>query len=233
MTGDELERVSGIRDVSSLYRNFDGEDVVIRPASGDRKAFRIEVMLEGDKAVFPATAPVEEGDLLERNDPRGGVIEYAIARYDFVKAPMSHFEDQWDATLVRKGRVARSFAQPQIVVHGGTNQFSIGDHNKMKQFNGAGSRELLEALDEAERSIPCDDLSSDQVEAVQDAIADVRSVASSDAKPSTMKRAIYGMSGVVDEVADSSKAGAKDGVKSWAAATTAAILSHVVGLSQY
>lgn len=40
-------------------------------------------MLASKKAIFPPKAAVREGAIVERPDPRGGLIEYVVSRYEF------------------------------------------------------------------------------------------------------------------------------------------------------
>lgn len=229
---DELRRVPGIRAVSSFYRNFGGEDVVVRPADPDEPAFRIEVLLNSDgKAVFPPSAPAREGDVVEREDPRGGVIEYAIDRYQFSKDPFSHGNDHWDAHLVERRHVARRFAEPHIVVHGGVNQFAVGDGNALQLTNQvANFPTVVSALSEIRNTMPREALGPGELEEIEEALADATAVAHEAEKPSTVKRALHGVNGVIGDLAGSAKSGAADGVKAWAAAATAMLLGHIAGL---
>ena len=227
---DELPQVPGVRAASRFFSNFAGEDVVVRPASLETEPFRIEVLLDGGNAVFPPAAPVHEGDVVERADPRGGVIEYSISRYEFSKDPFSHGNDHWNATLVEKGHAARLFAQPSIIVHGGTNQISVGNANHLQQTNVSEKvSEVAQALDEMESSVPRDRLSVDQLEAFDDAVAAAKETISSDAKPTALKRSLYGLRGVVDEIGASAEAGAHDAVKTWVAAATTVVISQLMG----
>jgi hypothetical protein len=227
---DEVPRIPGIRAISGFYRNFGGEDVVVRPKDPGSDPFKVEVLLNGNKAVLPPEAPVREGDVMERADPRGGVIEYLISRYEFSRDPFGHGNDHWDATLTEKGHASRSFAQPNIIVHGGSNQISIGDSNHLQQSNTAVAREVIAALEEIEKSAPTDQLEADQVEALQDALSDAKTTASTAKKPTAVKRSLYGLRGVVDEIGSSAEAGAKDAVKAWVAAATTSIITHLAGL---
>lgn len=227
----ELPRIPGIRAVSSFYSNFGGEDVVLRPSSPERDPFKIEVMLDRKGAIFPPSAAVREGDIVEREDPRGGVIEYRISRYEFNKDPFNLGTDHWVATLVEKGRASRSFAQPKIVVHGGTNQISVGNGNQLHQTNvTTEARGVIAALEEIRSSTPREDLSPAQVEEVDEAIEEAKAAASSGQKTSAIKRSLHAVRGVVEDVAESASAGAKDAVKVWSAAATTLIIKHLAGL---
>lgn len=228
---DEVPRVPGIRASSRFFQNFSGEDVVIRPATPEGNPFKIEVLLSDGKAVFPPAAPVHEGDIVERADPRGGVIEYKISRYEFSRDPFEHGNDHWNATLTEKGHASRSSAQPNIIVHGGTNQISVGNANQLQQTNiTTGARHVVAALEEIDRAAPRNEFSADQAEALEDAISDAKKTATSSEKPNAIKRSLYGLQGVVDEIGASAKAGTKDAVKAWVAAATALILKHLTGL---
>lgn len=203
----------------------------MRPSSPERAPFKIEVMLSEKNAFFPPTAAVREGDVVERADPRGGVMEYVISRYIFNKDPFEHGNDHWDATLVEKGHASRSFAQPSIVVHGGMNQISVGDGNRLRQSNmTAEARALVAVLDEIHTSLPRHDLSPVQVEEIEDAIEEAKETASSGQKASAIKRSLHGVRGVIEELAGSAGAGAKDAVKTWSAAATTLIIQHLAGL---
>jgi hypothetical protein len=46
----------------------------------------------------------------------------------------------------------------------------------------------------------------------------------------TLKRSLYGLRGVVDEIGASAEAGTKDAVKTWVAAATTLIITHLTGL---
>lgn len=228
---DEVPRVPGIRAISEFFRNFDGEDLVVRPATPEGDPFKIEVILNGKKAVFPPIAPVHEGDIVERADPRGGVIEYQISRYEFSKDPFGHGNDHWNATLTEKGHASRLFAQPSIVVHGGTNQISVGNANRLQQTNVTEvARHVVAALEEIEKCAPRDQLTADQAEALEDAISDAKKTASTTEKPNAVKRSLYGLRGVVDEIGASAEAGTRDAVKAWVAAATTLIITHLSGL---
>ena len=228
---DEVPRIPGIRAISGFFRNFGGEDIVVRPSAPEGDPFKIEVLLDGSKAVFPPAAPVHEGDIIERADPRGGVIEYRISRYEFSKDPFERGNDHWNATLMEKGHVSRSFAQPNIIVHGGTNQISVGNANQLQQKNvTAEARRLVVALEEIERDAPRDQFNADHAEALEDAISDVKKTVSTAEKPNTVKRSLYGLRGVVDEIGASAEAGTKDAVKAWVAAATTMIITHLTGL---
>lgn len=232
VSDEDLVRIPGIREVSSFFRNFGGEDVVIRPANTGAPAFKIEVLLNGDgKAVFPPAAPVHEGDLVERSDPRGGVIEYSVQRYEFSKDPFGHGNDHWNAYLVEKRHVARDFAQPNIVVKGGVNQFAVGDRNSLQMTNQTVAfPEVVASLEEIRRGIPRDALSTDRVEEIDEAIDEAARVAADSDKPRTVKRALHAVNGVLGEVAESVRGGAVGAVKAWATAAMALLLKHLTGL---
>ncbi len=228
---EEVPREPGIRAVSSFFGNFGGEDVVVRPASPERSPFKIEVLLSSGKAVFPPAAPVHEKDIVERVDPRGGVIEYVISEYEFSKDPFDHGNDHWNATLVEKGRANRPFAQPSIVVHGGTNQIAVGDSNTLQQFNQAITHSKITiALDEIANGIPRDKIPGDQVAAIEDTLSDARQKAEEGAEPGVIKRALYAIRGVLEEISNSAKDGGLDAVKTWSAAAIAIVAKQITGL---
>lgn len=232
VTDGEIERIAGIRQVSSFYRNFGGEDVVVRPKDLDRPPFKIEVLLNKDgKAVFPPKAPVHEGDLVERVDPRGGVIEYSIDRYEFSKDPFGRGNDHWDAYLIEKRHVNRHFAQPNIVVNGGVNQFAVGDGNALHLTNQtAAFPGVVASLEQIRGGVPRAELSPDQLIEIDDALDDAARIAAESDKPNSVKRALHGVKGVLGDVADSARDGAMSAVKVWAAAAIAVITKQITGL---
>ncbi|MFG6504560.1 hypothetical protein [Microbacterium sp. P05] len=228
---DELRREPGIRAVSSFFGHFNGEDVVVRPADPREPAFTIEVLLTESKATFPPAAPVHEGDLVERSDPRGGVIEYTINRYEFSKDPFGHGNDHWEAQLVEKRHVARRFAEPHIVVNGGVNQLAVGDGNKLQLINQtAHYPAVVSALSEIRNTMPREGFGAGDLAEIEEALTDATGVAQESDKPSAVKRALHAVNGVIGDLAGSAKSGAADSVKAWAAAATAVILRHIAGL---
>lgn len=227
----ELPSVPGIRAVSNFFSNFDGEQVVVRPSAVDQAPFKIEIVLSGQRAVFPPLAQVHAGDMVERVDPRGGVIEYVISRHEFSRDPFGHGDDHWNATLTEKGHAPRSFAQPKIIVNGGTNQISVGDANLLHQTNIAEqARELVTALEKIGESAPRDSLNADQIEELEDALDAARTAASSGAKTGAVRRSLHGLRGVVEDITDAGGAGALEAVKVWAAAATTVIIQQIAGL---
>ncbi|WP_143736357.1 hypothetical protein [Plantibacter flavus] len=230
-TDSEIERVPGIRDVSGFFENFEGEEVVVRPKDSRRPPFKIEVLFTDRVAVFSPKAPAQEGDLVERDDPRGGVIEYLIDRYEFNKDPFGDGDDHWSAHLVEKRHVDRRFAQPSIVVNGGVNQFAVGDRNSLRLTNQmAAFPDVVASIEEIRGGIPRDVLAPAQLAEVDDALEDAARVATESDKPHAVKRALHGVNGVLGEVVDSARGGAMSGVKTWAAAATALIINQISGL---
>lgn len=228
---EEMPREPGIRSISSFYRNFGGEDVIVRPASKDQTAFRIEILLTGGKAIFPPAAPVHERDVVERVDPRGGVIEYVISQYEFSKDPFGHGNDHWEATLSEKGRVNRPFAQPNIVVHGGTNQISVGNSNELHQTTNVSARqELNAALDKVLKEMPRSDIPGDQALLIEEAIADAKEKAANSSDTGIVKRSLYAIRGILSEIVSSAGGGVNEGVKAWVAAATTILIKHLAGL---
>lgn len=228
-TDDHLLRVPGIREVSGFFSSFGGEDVVVRPDDADRDAFRIEVLFPDERtAVFPPSAPVRQGDRLERDDPRGGVIEYSIEKYELLKSPFNDNDDHWNAHLIKDGHVARQFAQPNIVINGGTNQFAVGDRNDLQFTNGTPNfPEVIAALESIRSDTPRDALLANEKRELDDALDDAVRAAQEAENPGAVKRALYGVKGVVSELGDSAHQGSLEGVKKWASVTTAVILSNL------
>lgn len=228
---DEVPRIPGIRDVSPFFRHFNGEDVVVRPLSDDQDPFVIEVLIDNNEVKFAPRAPVHEGDTLERDDPRGGVIEHSISHLKFSRDPFKHGNDHWVATLSQEGHKSRPFAEPKIVVHGGTNQISFGDGNQLHQTNlTPESRQAIAALDKILELAPRNEFSADQAESLQEAISDAKLTITSGKKSSITKRSLYGLRGVIGELAETASSGAKDAVKVWSATATALLIQHISGL---
>jgi hypothetical protein len=224
-----LRREDGIRKISRFFWHFHGEDVVVRPASADREPFTIEVLLSGNEATFSPQAPVYEGDIVERADPRGGVIEYIVEKYEISKDPFKHGNDHGKGTLRERGHAARAFGATSIVIHGGTNQVSIGHSNALTQTVGIPAAELVGILSQIRSSIPRGELSDDAVREVTEA-SDAADEAVREGKPRTVRRALYGLKGVIDEIGQGVEEGAKAGVKTWAAATAATLLAQIANI---
>jgi len=49
---DGLDRVPGIREMSSLFKSFGGEDVVVRPGTSYWESFVIGVLITDAETVF-------------------------------------------------------------------------------------------------------------------------------------------------------------------------------------
>lgn len=227
----ELARESGIREVSEFFSHFGGEDVVVRPATPEREPFVIEVLITDTETTFPPSAPVHEGDIVDREDPRGGVIESVITEYTFRRDPFGNGNDHWAATLTEKGHAARQFGQQNIVVNGDSNQFSFGNANVLNQTNtyGVAGEELVEALDKLESTMPRDEMTADQVAEIAEVLGEARSEAANGADDKTMKRALRALRGAVAELLDSVKEGAKDKVRLWGANVTALVVQYLAG----
>lgn len=157
--------------MGSFFGHFDGEDVVVRPADPAEPAFTIEALLADGKATFPPATPVHESDLVERKDPRGGVNEYTIDRYEFSRDPFGHGNDRWEAQLIEKRYVARRFTEPHIVVNGGANQFAVGDGNTLQLTNQtAHYPDVVSALREIRNTIPREALNAGELEEIEEAL---------------------------------------------------------------
>lgn len=219
--------------MSRFFANFGGEEVVVRPTGRDAAAFKIEVLLQSNKATFPPAADVQEGDIVERVDPRGGVVSYEIKTYDFNKDPFGRGNDHWEAVLVELSRAERQrrAAQlaPSIVVNGGTNQIAVGDQNRLQQQNAKTGAELAHLLDQLARSMPKSDLDPNTVAELDDAFCEARAIVEAGASSAKVKRSLYGLRGLVEEVGQSAEAGVGVGIKTWVSATVATLLQQVAG----
>lgn len=224
-----MQRVPGIRETSAFFRNFHGEDVIVRSAAANRQDFETEVLLTKNEVTFAPGAPVYEGDVIERNDPRGGVIEYTVVEYEISKDPFQHGNDHGKATIREKGREARPYGVPSVVIHGGTNQIAIGDHNRLGQHVSAPVGEVAAALTQILDSLPTQDLDGSQIAEVTEAIAEANAAESQGATPGALKRSLYAVRGVVEEVGTSARAGVSDAVKQWSASSVALILGLLSG----
>lgn len=229
MSDANLRREDGIRQTSRFFGHFHGEDVVVRPATADREPFTIEVLLSGNEATFSPQAPVYEGDIVERADPRGGVIEYVVDKYEISKDPFNNGNSHGKGSLRERGHAARAFGATSIVIHGGANQVSIGNSNALTQTVGIPAAELVEILSQIRASIPRGELSEDAVREVTEAM-DAADEAIREGKPSAVRRALHGLKGVIDEIGQGVEEGTKAGVKTWAAAMVAALLAQIANV---
>ncbi|WP_426724915.1 hypothetical protein [Curtobacterium flaccumfaciens] len=233
-TDSELPKVAGIHELSRFFRNFDTEEVVVRPATPGASSFRINVLLSEGKALFPPRAPVHEKDLIERADPRGGVMQYVIQRYLFKKDPFGEDGSHWEASLLEKGHAERNFGSPNIVINGGVNQFAVGNQNTLQQSNsGPAFEDVLAALEVIRRDMPRALLSPEHVAELDEAIEDAARLATEGdvEKPNVIKRALYGVQGAITEIGESVVGGSAGAVKVWATAATTALLTQLTGLS--
>lgn len=225
-----MERIPGIRDVSGFFSHFGAEDVVLRPATAERAPFQIEVLLNGNEATFAPSAPVYEGDVVERADPRGGVIEYVVDEYEINRDPFGGGDDHGVARLRERGRASRHFASANVVISGGTNQVAIGDSNRLSQSNRNDAGEIAAALARVLADIPGEAFTPDEIAELHDAINEA-TAAESESKPaSTVRRTLHAVRGVVEHLAGSAKDGAGDAVKDWSKGGVAAIIALLAGL---
>ncbi|GEM_PF-6430543 len=171
--------------MSSLFKNFGGEEVVVRPGTSYRESFVIGVLITDAETVFPPSAPAREGDTVEREDPRGGVLEYVITEYTFRKDPFGKGDDHWAATLVEKQHAARKFRQYNFMVSGDGNQFSFGNDNTLHQTTnyGVNGNELVDAFDRLAHTMPRDEMTAEQAADIVEMLDESREKAVDDTDP--------------------------------------------------
>lgn len=217
--------------MSSFYKNFGGEDVVVRPGTSDREPFLIEVLITDAETVFPPSAPAREGDTVERQDPRGGVIESVITEYRFRKDPFGNGNDHWAATLVEKGHAARRFGQQNIVVNVDGNQFSFGNDNTLHQTTnyGVSGNELVDALNQLAHTMPRDEMTAEQAADIVEMLDDAREKAANDGDPRALRRALLALRGALAGVTEAATEGVKDSVRTWMAGATTLLVQYLAG----
>lgn len=217
--------------MGSLFKNLGGEDVVVCPGTSDREPFVIEVLITGAETVFHPSAPASEGDTVEREDPRGGVIEYVITEYMFRKDPFDKGNDHWAATLVEKGHAARQLGQHSFTVSGDGNQFSFGNHNTLHQTtnNGVSGSELVDALDQLAQTMPRDEMTAEQAADIIEMLDEAREKAANDGDPRALRRALLALRGALAGVAEAATEGVKDSVRAWVAGATTLLVQYLAG----
>lgn len=227
---DELEVRSGLG--GDFWGHFKGEAVVVRPKDPSTGAFQIEARIAKNKYSLPIDAPVYAGDVIERRDPRGGVIEFVVDDVEFHPDPFSvgrMATDHLAAIVTERGRESRPFASTHIHISGNSNQVAVGSSDvTMVQSNGADAGwvgALKQILTEAPKELDAE-TRAELEEAVEDATG-LPAGASANRK----KRALDGVRGVLERIGTSAMQGASSGVLTWASAGTKALIEQIAQIS--
>ncbi len=85
--------------------------MVKRPGKADEKRLKLEGVVQPKKGFFDVKTPIEEGDVVEVPDPRGGTRALPVKRveiFEVGKAGLDHIEVEWGQTpQVREAAVRR------------------------------------------------------------------------------------------------------------------------------
>jgi hypothetical protein len=93
-----MEKLPSLHDVGSgFWNNFGTQAFVVR--SSKRSDFQIDGLLSDLELQVPIDTPIYVGDIVEREDPRGGVLEYAVADVKFERDPFGHGDDYSNVIL--------------------------------------------------------------------------------------------------------------------------------------
>lgn len=219
---DELEIRSG------LGGHFKGEAIVVRPKDSSRSAFQIDARISKNEYSLPIDAAVYSGDVIERRDPRGGIIEFVVDDVEFHPDPFSRGAEATDhltAVVTERGRESRPFASTHIHISGNSNQVAVGSSDvTMLQSNSADAgwvAALKLILAEAPTELDID-TRAELEEAVEDATA-LPTSASANRK----KRALDGVRGVLERIGTSTMQGASSGISTWASTGTKALIEQI------
>jgi hypothetical protein len=227
-----MERITGLfGGPSRLLGRHRGEDFVVR-SQGREEPYEIEAQFHKSQMMLPITTPIYENDIVERDDPRGGVIEYSVANVELSVDPFGHGNDHAIATLREKGHAERKYGSVyNLHVAGGNNQFALGNDAILNQTVNAVSGELAAVLRAILADAPRTALSSNDLEELEEAIGEaVKVVESGSAKPTAVKRSLHAVRGVVEELGSSMKSGANDAVKIWASAAVTVLINTLSGV---
>jgi hypothetical protein len=219
---------------------FDGGHPLLGSNSGERTVvrskrrkdpFEIEAQMIDGALYVPLECPVYVDDIVERDDPRGGVVEYQVNDVKQHVDPFGHGGDYAEVLVREKGHASRAFGEVNVTIHGGSNQFAVGDSNHLQQATGAGDSELIAALNEILQNAPRSALSEAELEELTEAVVAAATTSTAPgAKPSATKRSLLAVRGIIQDVSDSAQAGANDGVKSWAKQAVLTLAGQISGL---
>ncbi|TFD46895.1 hypothetical protein E3T55_16085 [Cryobacterium frigoriphilum] len=227
-----MERITGLfGGPSRLLGGHRGEDFVVR-SQRRVEPYEIEAQFHKSQMVVPITTPIYEGDIVERGDPRGGVIEYTVANVELSRDPFGHGNDHAIASLKENGHAERKYGSVyNIHVAGGNNQIAAGANATLNQTVNAVNDELAAVLRAILADVPRDALSSSELEELEEAIGEAIEVSESgSAKPTAVKRALYSAKGVVEDLGSAIKSGTGDAVRSWATTAVTVLLTKLSGM---
>ena len=225
-----MEKLPSLADSSSFWRSFHPQPFVVRSAQRG-EPFEIDALFSKGVLKMPMSTPVYTGDIVEQEDPRGGVLEYVVTAVDFRKDPFKRGMDHADVKVREKGHAAHKYGTINVHISGGANQLSIGDGNTLTHtVQNAEAESLITALREILAKAPRPDLSEAELEEVTEAVDEAESVLRDPgAKPNAVKRALLAVKGVVEDLGTKA---ADEGVKAWARGAVALVLAQLPGGAQ-
>lgn len=223
---DELEVRSGLG--GDFWRHFKGEAVVVRPHDPSRGAFQIDARISKNEYSLPIDAAVYVGDVIERRDPRGGVIEFLVDDVEFHPDPFSDgimATDHLTAVVTERGRESRPFASTHIHISGNSNQVAVGSSGvTILQSNGADVA-WVTALKQILAEAPTE-LNAETRAELEEAVEEATGLPDS-ASANRKKRALDGVRGVLERIGTSAMQGASSGVSTWVSAGTKALIEQI------
>lgn len=224
-----MERLPSLADSSSFWRNFHPQPFVVRSTQRD-EPFEIDALFSKGVLKVPMSTPVYAGDIVEQEDPRGGVLEYEVSTVEFRRDPFQHGNDHADVKVREKGHAAHKYGSITVHISGGTNQVSIGNDNAtMNQTNNADVISIIQALRGIIADAPQALLSAEEFEEVTDAVDEAESVLRDPSgKPSKAKRALFAVKGVAESLGT---VATNEAVKVWSGAAVAVVLKQLAGQS--
>lgn len=161
--------------------------------------------VQPDKGYFPPTTPVEEGDVVEALDPRGGLQRLKVARVKIYSAGTraDHLEVVWGDMALPTGRSGSSRSGSVIQnFHGPVGAVQTGDGSTANVVQTVGDQlsEIAPLLDSILRGAT--ELSAGAQQDLVEQIEDLRAeLDSAKAKPSRIKAFLVAMWQVGKDVA--------------------------------
>lgn len=225
-----MEKLPSLHEAGSgFWNNFGTQAFVVR--SSKRSDFEIDGLLSDLELQVPIDTPIYVGDIVEREDPRGGVLEYAVTDVKFERDPFGDGDDYSNVILRDKGHDDRRYGSTyNFSFNGGNNQVSTGDGASFTQNINEDAAELIKALKGLLAGAPRHALAGEQLEELDDAVEEATERAmSTSEKPSAVRRSVLAVKGVLEGIATSTQAGANDAVKVWARAGATTLLGFVTG----
>ena len=209
-----MEKMPGMHGRGGPMGMHRGEDWVVRGSHVE--PFEIEAQMIDKKIFVPIETPIYTGDIMERADPRGGVIEYEVIEVIHHKVTIMANRDYAEVAVREKGHAARTYGSVHLTVSGGTNQFAINsDSASMSQVSSPEAGHLVDLLSQILFSAPAEidgEARQELAEAVEEA---KKTLHAKDSKPNAVKRALRAVRGLVEDLGDSIGDGASEGVKAW------------------